>query len=58
MQQIPAPPGTPRRKLEYVIVGLACGVAIVSMVALVAWVGAAFGLWGGLGFGPDWIEAE
>jgi hypothetical protein len=58
MDPIPAPPGTLRRKIEYVVVGLAYGVAIFSVVALVYWFGAGFGLWDSNGFGPDWIGGE
>jgi hypothetical protein len=54
----PAPPGTPRRKVEYLVVGLVGGVAIVSVVAIVCWLGAAFGLWGNAGFGPEWVGGE
>ena len=56
MDPTPAPPGTLRRKVEYVVVALACGVAIVSVVALVYWFGVALGLWDSVGFGPEWGE--
>jgi hypothetical protein len=58
MNLTPAPPGTPRRKLEYMVVGLALGAGIVSVVAIVFWLGAAFGLWDGAGFGPEWVEGD
>lgn len=58
MDPTPATPGTPRRKVEYLVVGLAYGVGIVFVVAIVYWLGAAFGLWGNAGFGPEWIGGE
>lgn len=58
MNPTPAPPGTPRRKLEYMVVGLAFGVGIVSAIAIVFWLGAAFGLWDGAGLGPEWVGGD
>jgi hypothetical protein len=58
MAQTPAPPGTARRKVEYLIVGLAYGLGIASVIAIVYWFGAAFGLWDNIGFGPEWVGGE
>jgi hypothetical protein len=52
------PPGTPRRKVEGVVLGLAVGVGIVSLAAIVYWFGAAFGLWPNIGFGPEWVGGD
>lgn len=58
MDPTSAPPGTLRRKVEYVVIGLAYGLGIVTVLAIIYWFGAAFGLWGNAGFGPEWVGAD
>ncbi len=49
MDRIPAPRGTVRRKVEYVVIGLACAFGAVFLFWVVYVIGGLLGLWGNFG---------